>query len=59
MIRSGFAYSDLAMSTWSEDSVSHELFSSEAARAYVGEQRRLQDIRHGRAVTPAMSGSQP
>ena len=41
-----FAYSDLAMSTWSDDSESHELFSSEAAKAYIGEQRRLRDIRH-------------
>jgi len=43
------AYADVATSAWDEADP-HELFASEAAQAYVGEQRRLQDIRNGGAI---------
>jgi hypothetical protein len=43
------AYADVATSAWDEADP-HELFASEAAQAYVGEQRRLQDIRSGGAI---------
>ncbi len=39
----------MATSAWDEADP-HELFPSEAAQAYVGEQRRLQDIRTGGAI---------
>src|SRR5262245_55433646 len=43
-----FAYTDVAMSVSDDDEVGRlELFATEAAQAYVGEQRRLQDIRSG------------
>jgi hypothetical protein len=57
-----FAYTDLAMTPWSEDDSSGELFSSEAAKLYVGQQRRLQDIRaaSGQAgVLPASARAAP
>jgi radical SAM superfamily enzyme YgiQ (UPF0313 family) len=44
------AYTDLAMTPWSEDDNSGELFASDAAKLYVGQQRRLQDIRSGSAA---------
>jgi hypothetical protein len=43
-----FAYTDLAMSISDDDDIGRlELFATEAAQAYVGEQRRLQDVRKG------------
>jgi hypothetical protein len=43
-----FAYTDVAMSISDDDDIGRlELFATEAAQAYVGEQRRLQDIRTG------------
>jgi len=42
-----FQYLDTAMLPVVEDEVeTHELFQSDAARAYVGEQQRLEKIRH-------------
>ena len=43
-----FASTDVAMSVSDDDDVGRlELFATEAAQAYVGERRRLQDIRSG------------
>ena len=45
-----FAYTDLAMSPLRQDDEDvRELFASEAARAYVGQQRRLQVMQNDRA----------
>jgi hypothetical protein len=45
-----FEYSDLAMTPVTDgEAETHELFQTEAARAYVGQERRLQEIRRGRA----------
>ena len=45
-----FAYTDLAMSPLCQDDEDvRELFASEAARAYVGQQRRLQVMQNDRA----------
>jgi len=44
-----FAYTDLAMSPLCQDDEDvRELFASEAARAYVGQQRRLQEMQNDR-----------
>jgi radical SAM superfamily enzyme YgiQ (UPF0313 family) len=43
-----FAYTDLAMLPVAEDEMeTHELFGSDAARAYVSQEQRLQQIREG------------
>jgi hypothetical protein len=40
------AYTDLAMTPVSEHEVeTHELFNNEAARAYIGQEQRLMDLR--------------
>ena len=40
------AYTDLAMTPVSDDEAeTHELFNNAAAKAYVGEERRLMDVR--------------
>jgi radical SAM superfamily enzyme YgiQ (UPF0313 family) len=46
-----FAYTDLAMSAVEDDEMeTHELFDTAAARAYVSQENRLQQIRGGSAV---------
>ena len=46
-----FEYTDLALAPVEEDeTTTRELFQSETAKNYVGRVRRLDDIRHGRAV---------
>ena len=41
-------YTDLALTPVFDDDIeSHELFNTEAARAYVSQERRLEKIRHG------------
>jgi radical SAM superfamily enzyme YgiQ (UPF0313 family) len=46
-----FAYTDLAMSAVEDDEAqTHELFGSDAARAYVSQENRLQKIRGGSAA---------
>jgi radical SAM superfamily enzyme YgiQ (UPF0313 family) len=55
------AYTDTAMSAWSDDSSAHELFGSEAAQAYVRQQRQLKEIRagvHGATSAPPLAGGQ-
>ena len=50
-------YVDVAMRT-SEDTGTLGLFGTDAAKAYISQQRRLQDIRNGEAAaigTPAQS----
>jgi radical SAM superfamily enzyme YgiQ (UPF0313 family) len=43
-----YLYSDLALSPVADDEIeTHELFQSAAAQAYVGQERRLRDIRAG------------
>ncbi|MFL9825376.1 B12-binding domain-containing radical SAM protein [Rhodoplanes sp. SY1] len=40
-----FAYTDTAMSAWDADTEGHELFDSDAARAFVDQQRRVQEAK--------------
>ncbi|MFD2183392.1 B12-binding domain-containing radical SAM protein [Rhodoplanes azumiensis] len=40
-----FAYTDTAMSAWDADAPGHELFESDAARAFVDQQRRVQEAK--------------
>lgn len=48
------AFADLAMTPVTADKTeTHELFQTDAARAYVGQERRLQEIRMG-APTPSI-----
>jgi len=43
-----FEYTDLAMTPVADNETeTHELFNSDAARAFVGQERRLADARHG------------
>jgi hypothetical protein len=50
-----FEYTDLAMSVWSDQSSEHELFGSEAAQAFVGQQRRLREIKERVGIDGAPS----
>jgi hypothetical protein len=46
-----FGYSDLAMTPVSDDEVhTHELFRTDAAQAFVGQQQRLEKARHNAPV---------
>jgi hypothetical protein len=51
-----FVYTDLAMRI-AGDSERLELFGSAAAQAYVGEQRRLKDLRDGRGADRIVDGT--
>jgi hypothetical protein len=51
------AYTDLAMTPVSEhEAETHELFNSEAAQAYIGQERHLMDVRRA-AGKPAAAAS--
>jgi hypothetical protein len=51
------AYTDLAMTPVSEhDAETHELFNNEAPQAYIGQERRLMDVRRA-AGKPAQTNS--
>ena len=54
-------YTDLAMTPVTDDeAATHELFQTKAAQAYIGQQRRLQDIRdHVVPTQPAAPEAQP
>ena len=55
-----FAYTDLAMSPLCQDDEDvRELFASEAARAYVGQQRRLQEMRMTARISSLANKSRP
>jgi Radical SAM superfamily len=43
-------YTDLAMTSITDGEVAREIFQTEAAQAYLGQQRRLVDARHGAAA---------
>jgi hypothetical protein len=54
-----YAYNDIAMTAFAADEAeTHELFDTDAARAYVAQAKRLQQVRDGAvAVGPAERGS--
>jgi len=43
-------YTDFAMTSITEEEVAREIFQTEAAQGYLGQQRRLADARHGAAA---------
>jgi radical SAM superfamily enzyme YgiQ (UPF0313 family) len=43
-------YTDLAMTSITEEEFAREIFQTEAAQGYLGQQRRLADARHGAAA---------
>ena len=46
-----FKYTDTAMMPVADDETeTHELFRSDAAQAYLGQQQRLEKLRHGEMV---------
>jgi hypothetical protein len=51
-----YSYTDLAMTPVREDeSDTHELFQTDAAKAYVGREERLRNVREGREVEPTLA----
>jgi len=54
-----YAYSDTAMTPVAADEAqTHELFGTEAARAYVAQAKRLQEIQHGGRGEPAIEAAE-
>jgi hypothetical protein len=52
------AYSDLAMTPVSEDEAeTHELFNTQAAKAYIEHEQHLKDVRRNPAAAPAASSA--
>ncbi|WP_022724511.1 radical SAM protein [Rhodopseudomonas sp. B29] len=50
-------YTDMAMSAWADDSDAHDLFDTDDARAYVGEQKRLQAVTAGRRSSEPLAAT--
>lgn len=50
-------YTDTALSTWTEEDGAHDLFDTDEARAFVGEQKRLQTITAGRRPSEPMAAT--
>ena len=54
------SYMDLALTPIGDDEIeTHELFKTEAAQAYVSQERRLDQIRHGAAPSPSLQPPAP
>jgi hypothetical protein len=55
-----YEYTDTAMTAVTGDEAqTHELFNSDAARAYVGQEKRLHDARHGIKAPPIVAEAPP